>query len=600
MLVRIRSIFYVFAIIYLRLTLAETESGEVINCDWHEGYNRGYNLQFYCRESINSEENSHRASYFCCENYIYCFGGSWNYKSNFRSIKFMSGCHFSRQELNIFKSYSEIQKITLSNVGLESLRLQDFTYAEHLELLDASQNELTEISAMIFANAPQITDVDFSFNRISRIDPMAFEHSTADHSSKLTTLDLSNNQIVSIDNRTFAALTALNTLYLSSNLIQVIEADVFIQNTELSLLQLTHNKLTSFACQYFENLSSLNLMNNSFKSIDGNCINSGKLLELYIDHNHLTNLILNSNYSSLQAFANELKWITVESVSIDLETFNVSRNRIENIPEILNRFGRTLKFLDLTDNFVGKLNVSTFMKMDNLEELVLRNTSLSNIQHGTFHHQKNLRLLDISFNKLKKINFYIFGRDLRLLETFLLDGNNLTELNGLAKVNFPNVTLIGIAENNFACEYLSECLWQWSGVTLVADVNLLSNQSHVEKIACVESIEDHPVSRSISIDSVTEKLNTQSVSAIIEPTSTVMNEYRDNGSSNRILLILVLVVLCIICITLVTKNVVLLWASRKRFWGRGEMNVTYLNGNHEECDRNSVEINNTNLLHTSD
>lgn len=96
-------------------------------------------------------------------------------KSSFRSIEFMNGCEMVRLEFNIFKSYDSIEKLTLSSIGLESLRLQDFTYAENFEKLNVSHNKLTEIPAMVFVNAPKITEVNFSSNQISRIDPMALE-----------------------------------------------------------------------------------------------------------------------------------------------------------------------------------------------------------------------------------------------------------------------------------------------------------------------------------------------------------------------------------------------------------------------------------------
>lgn len=42
-------------------------------------------------------------------------------------------------------------------MSLESLRLQDFSRADHLEELDVSNNKLTKIPAMIFITAPEIT-----------------------------------------------------------------------------------------------------------------------------------------------------------------------------------------------------------------------------------------------------------------------------------------------------------------------------------------------------------------------------------------------------------------------------------------------------------
>ncbi len=432
---------------------------------------------------------------------------------------------------------------------------------------------------------------------------MAFEHSSVDHPSKLSIVDLSNNQIVSIDNRTFAALPALDVLYLSFNFIQTIETDAFAQNKGLTVLQLSYNQLKTFACQSFEKMKDLDLMSNSLTLFDGNCIGVENYLSLNIEDNRLTNITLSSNFTQLRASSNKLKWITVELNLDTLETLIVSQNRIENIPDIINRLGRALTILDVADNFVGKLNVSTFMKMQNLEELVLRNTSLSNIQYGAFHYQKNLKLLDISFNRLKTIKFEAFSRDVRQLQTFFLDGNNLTQVDGLRKVNFPNVTLIGITENNFTCEYLHEYMGQWTGVTFKADT--LLNRSHIDKIVCNEGTEDHNVA-GIN-DNVTEKISIELMTTVIQPVTTVIVqpatrviEYIDNGSTNRILLVLVLVVLCIICVVVVAKNVILIRGSRRRMSFGNEGNVVYCNETQDNFDGNLVEIIRTDLLYPTD
>ncbi|KAG4072601.1 hypothetical protein HA402_004690 [Bradysia odoriphaga] len=579
---------YIFLILQLHVSLIANHSDDIVECDITGG-----DLRFYCSGSVE-QENSRKNLYFCCQTYFYCYDGSWQYKTNIKSIEFMSGCHFSRLELSLFKSYGATQKLSVSNVDLEVVRLQDFTNAEHLMEFDASHNKLIQIPTMLFVNAPEITKVDLSFNEISHIDPMAFEHSSTDHSSKLSILDLSNNKIASIDNQTFAALPALATLYLSSNLIQVIDTGVFAQNKHLNLLQLPYNDLTTFACQYFENLKNLDLTDNRLTSFDGDCMTEmreGSYLDLNIEYNQLTIITLNSNWTHLRAFSNELEWITVESNLNALETFNVSQNQIKNVPEIFNRLGKALKFLDVTDNFVGRLNVSTFMKMENLEKLVLRNTSLSNIQYGTFHYQRNLKLLDISFNNFKTLKFNAFARDLRHLETFFLDGNGFTEVDGLTSVKFPKVTLLGITKNNFTCEYLSEFMRDWIDVTFVSDA--LLNGNHIEKVACYEGMEIQYITH--FYDFVTQKLRIESVTKMNQP-ATRLIEYVDNGSTNRVLLVLVLVVLCIICLVVVTKNVILIWRSRSL---RDEVNVTYCNENRYDLAENSVEIIRTDLL-TSD
>lgn len=246
-----------------------------------------------------------------------------------------------------------------------------------------------------------------------------------------------------------------------------------------------------FSCQYFEKLSHLDLSSNKLYFFDGNCMRSENYIDLFVKDNQLTNITLHSNYSKLYASSNELKWIIIESKISQLSSFFVSNNRIENIPNIIEYFGESMIDLNLSDNLVGKLNVSTFTKLKNLKVLSLRNTSLANIPYEAFHHQRKLSTLDISFNSLKKINFDGLWRDLPMLRNLSVDGNNLTEVNGLSKADFPNLTSLGITDNNFTCKYLGEYLRQWNRSILLPDDGLLLNRSHVENIFCNEETDNH-------------------------------------------------------------------------------------------------------------
>lgn len=80
---------------------------------------------------------------------------------------------------------------------------------------------------------------------------------------------------------------------------------------------------------------------------------SENYIDLFVQHNQLTNITLHSNYSKLFASSNELKWITIKNGTKKFRSFVVSNNTIENIPEIIEYFGETMINLDLSGNFVG-------------------------------------------------------------------------------------------------------------------------------------------------------------------------------------------------------------------------------------------------------
>lgn len=120
-----------------------------------------------------------------------------------------------------------------------------------------------------------------------------------------------------------------------------------------------------------------------------------------------------------------------------------------------------------------------------MENLLLRSTNLSNINFGTFFRQKELKVLDISYNNLNKINFDVFLPYLKNLETLYIDGNNLTEIEGLTNTLFPQLSALGISNNNFNCTYLAKLLrtLKWEELALSVDPDLVDS-THVNGIAC--------------------------------------------------------------------------------------------------------------------
>lgn len=230
--------------------------------------------------------------------------------------------------------------------------------------------------------------------------------------------------------------------------------------------------------------------------------------------------------------------------------------------------------------------------------LLLNGTSLANIPYGVFHHQRNLSYLDISFNNLKKINFDSFWRDFPMLETFFVNGNSLTEVNGLSKGDFPNVRFLGITKNNFTCKYLSEYLRQWTGITLEHDDELLLlHKSHIDKIVCNEDIQDHNIPGFVeySNGNINAALNTMTH----QPAPKLLSEHTDR-STDRVLLILILIVLCTIGIVLIIKNLAALWVSPRRLILMGERSVTYFNDKNEGFEGKSIQTIDTNLLHDAE
>lgn len=433
----------------------------------------------YC--TVSSVHLSH-ADNFNCNVYPY-------YRHLVKVVKF-TNCRTPYIPYMIFNYFDGIREFDISFTELEATHHGDFFKAENLMFLTISNNKITELSSSLFAGAPNISVVDFSYNHISKINSFAFAGANL-----MSRLDFSHNLITTIEKDVFSSLTVLDELHLDNNLIESIDPQLFATNEMLARLSLNNNKIFQLECDILSKLKYLNKLDlsmNKLQAFNTNCV-TGTHFTLIIHDNQLQNLTLR-RVATVHASRNQLKQIFIEDDVNNLKSLKLANNSLTNFTGIFEQLS-SLETLDLSFNFVGRLNISTFAKLKNLENLYLSHTNLSNINFGTFFHQKELKALDISYNNLNKINFDVFLPYLKNLESLYLDGNNLTEMDGLTNSLFPQLSILGISNNNFNCTYLAKLLrtLKWEELELSIDPDLVhSNDTHINGITC-----DHNTSDSI-------------------------------------------------------------------------------------------------------
>ncbi len=367
-------------------------------------------------------------------------------------------CRNFEQLSMLLKWNRAVQSLDIQSTGVQSIDNQSFEYAKNLSILDASRNELVAVPSSLFRYTKKISVVNFSSNKIKTIDPMAF-----DEAMNLSFLDLSNNLIEEIDNRTFTKLYQLESLDLSGNSIFNIQAGLFDDLNKLKYLMLSRNGISQFQCSVFTNLVdlyALHVNENKLQEFNTSCIRSNNTIYLSIDGNQLRNFTLLTNLREVHASANRINWIFVHQDLPDLLSLKLSKNRIENIPHLLNGLTSNLRELDISDSVVGALNSSTLVKFKKLKVLSLQNTSLSYIATDAFRNQHNLATLDLSKNMLKKIDFGMVDWHMESLEYFYLDGNRLENLDNFGRIKLPILKFLSIDNNNFTCGYLTEFVRQ--------------------------------------------------------------------------------------------------------------------------------------------
>lgn len=528
--------------------------------------------------------------YYFADTKIKCYEGPLLVSVNppkFHEMAFQN-CQFHRMP-NIFQNYTNLKQLNISHIDLQQIRAPNFEGARSLSTLIASHNELTEILSSVFSNAKELRTVDLSHNQINRIDPFAF-----DESQHLTDLNLSHNNLSTLDNRTFSTLPNLERLNLGYNLFEVIENVLFDNLQRMKILNLNQNRLHRLPCPIFSQLKSIELLNlteNNLGAFNTSCVQSEKSFAVFIGQNRLVHLILSPNLSEIHAANNIIKWISIDLHLQNITILDLANNSIGNIPEIISHLSPSLHALNVSDNSVHKLNVSTFGQFVHLVHLSLRNTNLSNIQFGTFHHQRKLLSLDISKNDLKKINFAVFWRNFEILETLHLNENNLTEVDGLNRMNFPKLKAFNICGNLFKCEYLVKFLKQWEHVHLISLKNASTDRTHVDGIDCYVDAEKSDKNKTTTQHPI--HIATKSECQTKSNSEHIGKEFMHNMLRS---MTFIFVALCILCFVYVIKIIVSLWLANKRIRMNAiERNVTYLHRQRKDGDTQSTKTMNTML-----
>lgn len=385
----------------------------------------------------------------------------------------------------IFRYFINIREFDISTSKIETIHRGDFESARNLVFLIISHNNLTELGASLFVDAPTLTVIDLSYNHIAKINKYAFAEARS-----ISRLVFSYNNITTLDERLFKDLRFLDQIFLDHNQIEFIADGLFSSNILLQKIILNNNRIATISCAHLNGLKyldTLQLAQNNLVKYDATCLEN-KLDYLNVNGNNLTQLVIR-NMKSVEASNNSISEVIIMDNGNILETLIIANNSLRNIENITNLL-INLETLDVSFNTVGKLNITTFSKLNKLVKLDLERTGISNLDFGTFANQRELFFLDISYNNLNKLNWDIFLPYLTKLEEFYINGNNLTEIeiNGHIVHNFPQLRVLGLTNNNFNCSYLASFfrILTYSKVRMNFDLLELNdvNTTHINGVAC--------------------------------------------------------------------------------------------------------------------
>ncbi|XP_050348809.1 toll-like receptor 6 [Nymphalis io] len=241
--------------------------------------------------------------------------------------------------------------------------------------------------------------------------------------SELIELDLSDNNIWSTKTDTFCSLYSLKTLNLTRNHLQNIKTIGFSDSTREQNLSIKSCNLV---------LEALDMSHNDLIVITENSLSKLRSLsKLFLQNNAISTL----EDGSLEGL-------------ISLQVFNLSSNFISSVPPDI--FSDTILLTDiiLSNNTINVLPPGLFRGLEQLQVLDLSRNELTSqwINKGTFVGLLRMVILNISFNRLSRIDRYMF-QDLYSLQKLNLDHNEITSIDEHAFEELRNLHSLTLSNN---------------------------------------------------------------------------------------------------------------------------------------------------------
>lgn len=317
------------------------------------------------------------------------------------------------------------------NINLVNMNLSELPFiplmeqeAQHLYL---SRNKLTSLPE----NLEEVSSVDLSKNKMGPSLPNNIAKALSTYKS-LRTLVLASNQLKDLTK--LLKNDKIETFNLSTNQFDKFP-EHFVENfPKVKSFYFSCNFLKTFSNFHSELINSLSLSLNCIETIDISTINLPQLQKLDLSKNKINQLPNNLSKSFPQ-----------------LNSLDLSDNFISELPENESDdtvFPETLQELNLMNNSIEKIT-NSITNLPNLTVLIISNNKIKEIptlnqsltkfdasknQIDTISKQtlKNIKELFLSENKIEKFPLNI---KTKIIETIILHHNNIDE------INLKNITI---------------------------------------------------------------------------------------------------------------------------------------------------------------
>ncbi|XP_014471560.1 PREDICTED: chaoptin-like [Dinoponera quadriceps] len=184
--------------------------------------------------------------------------------------------------------------------------------------------------------------------------------------------------------------------------------------------------------------------------------------------------------TTLQKYLNKATSNTTSIVIFDSKLPNIAGHSFA-------RFGATLVILDLHDSGIESCDAMAFIGLTKLEKLMLWGNKLTLVPGDWFVNTRSLKTLDLSFNFIWKIDYTVFQM-LPYLENFYFDYNQLHYIDYNMFAYLGNLKNVKFSKNPWNWAYRARLTWQLENQKVEApDVWEDWNWMNVVIKDCIES-----------------------------------------------------------------------------------------------------------------
>ncbi|XP_036049652.1 toll-like receptor 9 [Onychomys torridus] len=424
------------------------------------------------------------------------------------SFNYCKKISFAKRHLTkSFEGLVSLQELNLNGIFFRLLNkntLRPLTNLPHLHTLHLQMNFINQAQLSIFGTFPNLHFVDLSENRISgSLIMSAATPEEADNGEQESlgsgvpaptllstpgskdfmvrcrnlkfTLDLSRNNLVVVKPEMFVNLSHLQCLSLSHNSIaQAVNGSQFLLLTNLQVLDLSHNKLDLYHGRSFTELPQLQALDLSYNnqpfSMQGIGHNFSFVSRLsmlqYLSlahndiHSRVSSHLRSTSLRSLDFSGNAVGLMWGEG-NLYLQFFrdlrrlyqlDLSQNRLHILlPQNLDNLPKSLRILNLRDNYLSFFNWSSLTFLPNLKVLDLAGNQLKALTNGTLPNGTLLQKLDVSSNSIISVAPAFFALAVELKEVNLSDNNLKTVDRSWFGPIVPNLTMLDVRSNPLHC-----------------------------------------------------------------------------------------------------------------------------------------------------